>query len=212
MRINNNITAVNSHRQLGINRRSLGENTERLSSGTRVNRPADDSAGFSISEKMRTQIRGLNRTSLNIQDGSSSLQVGDGALQFVHDKMQRMRELAVQAANGTNDNLDRVAIQLEFGQLTSEINSVIRKTSCNGRMLFDGSTGDSGHSVWERKFILPAILPRKELVMFLTIIIEAKIDENPKQRNSADTSKHSHDRASMFRPRPSNPHPPRAHI
>ena len=73
LRINNNITAENSHRQLGINQRSLGVNTERLSSGTRVNRPADDSAGFSISEKMRTQIRGLNRTSLNIQDGSSLL-------------------------------------------------------------------------------------------------------------------------------------------
>jgi len=144
LRINNNITAVNSHRQLGINQRSLGVHTERLSSGMRVNRAADDSAGLAISEKMRTQIRGLNRASLNIQDGSSLLQVGDGALQFVHDKMQRMRELAVQAANGTNDNLDRAAIQLEFGQLTSEINSVMSQTNFNGKTLFDGSIGDPG--------------------------------------------------------------------
>lgn len=94
---------------------------------------------------MRTQIRGLNRASLNIQDGSSLLQVGDGALQGVHDKMQRLRELAVQAANDTNDDLDRAAIQMEFGQITSEINKVMSQTNFNGRVLFDGSIGAS----WE---------------------------------------------------------------
>ena len=143
MRINNNITAVNSHRQLGINQRSLGVHTERLSSGMRVNRAADDSAGLAISEKMRTQIRGLNRASLNVQDGASLLQVGDGALQFIHDKMQRMRELSVQAANGTNADLDRAAIQLEIAQLTSEINSAIGETNFNGKTLFDGSIGSN---------------------------------------------------------------------
>jgi len=145
MRIQNNITADNSHRQLGINTRNISSNTEKLSSGFRVNRAADDAAGLAISEKMRTQIRGLNRASMNIQDGVSLLQVGDGALQSVHDKMQRLRELAVQSANGTNELLDRQAIQLEFGQLTSEINNVIHQTNFNEKTLFDGSIGAS----WE---------------------------------------------------------------
>jgi len=141
MRIQNNITADNSHRQLGINQRNISLNTEKLSSGYRVNRAADDAAGLAISEKMRTQIKGLNRASLNIQDGVSLLQVGDGALQFIHNKMQRLRELAVQAANDTNQDLDREAIQLEFGQLTSEVNQVVSTTNFNGKLLFDGSIG-----------------------------------------------------------------------
>jgi len=143
MRIQNNIAADNSQRHLGITTRNISANTEKLSSGFRVNRAADDAAGLAISEKMRTQIRGLNRASLNIQDGISLLQVGDGALQSVHNKMQRMRELSVQAANGTNQDLDREAIQLEFGQLTSEVNQVIAQTNFNGKVLFDGSVGSS---------------------------------------------------------------------
>jgi len=143
MRIQNNIAAENSHRQLGITNRNIGVNAERLSSGLRVNRAADDAAGLAISEKMRTQIRGLNRASMNIQDGVSLLQVGDSALQAIHDKMQRMRELSVQAANDTNQLLDREAIQLEFGQLTSEMNDVVKMTNFNGRLLFDGSVGAS---------------------------------------------------------------------
>ena len=139
MRLQNNIIADNSHRQIGINNRNLSVNTEKLSSGYRVNRAADDAAGLAISEKMRTQIRGLNRASLNIQDGISLLQVGDGALQSIHDKMQRLRELAVQAANDTNQLLDREMIQLEFGELASEANQVIQTTNFNGRLLFDGS-------------------------------------------------------------------------
>jgi len=145
MRIQNNIAADNSHRQLGINNQNISKNTEKLSSGLRVNRAADDAAGLAISEKMRTQIRGLNRASLNIQDGVSLLQVGDGALQFVHNKLQRMRELSVQAANDTNQLMDREAIQLEFGQLSSEINQVVQMTNFNGRLLFDGSIG----AAWE---------------------------------------------------------------
>jgi len=141
MRIQNNIAADNSHRQLGVNSRNIASNTEKLSSGLRVNRAADDAAGLAVSEKMRTQIRGLNRASLNIQDGVSLLQVGDGALQFVHDMMQRMRELSVQAANDTNQLIDREAIQLEFGQLTSEINAVMEQTNFNNKFLFDGSIG-----------------------------------------------------------------------
>jgi len=143
LRINNNITAQNSHRQLGLSQGNLHVSVERLSSGMRINRAADDAAGLAISEKMRTQIRGLGQASRNIQDGVSLLQVGDGALQFIHDKMQRMRELAVQAANGTNAELDRAALQLEIGQLTSEINAAIGETNFNGRQLFDGSIGST---------------------------------------------------------------------
>jgi len=143
MRLQNNIIADNSHRQIGINTRNLSVNTEKLSSGYRVNRSADDAAGLAISEKMRTQIRGLNRASLNIQDGVSLLQVGDGALQSIHDKLQRLRELAVQSANDTNQLLDREALQLEFGQLASEMNQVVQAANFNGRLLFDGSMAPS---------------------------------------------------------------------
>jgi len=147
MRLQNNIIADNSHRQLGINNRNISVNTEKLSSGYRVNRAADDAAGLAISEKMRTQIRGLNRASLNIQDGISLLQVGDGALQSMHDKMQRLRELSVQSANDTNQLLDREAIQLEFGELASEMNQIVQTTNFNGRLLFDGSIGGNRYNL-----------------------------------------------------------------
>lgn len=143
MRINNNIAALNSNRQLGKNMLNVSRNVERLSSGYRINRSADDAAGLAISEKMRTQIRGLNRASLNIQDGTSLLQVGDGAMQFMHDIMQRMRELAVQSANDTNELMDRQAIQLEIDQLITEIDDIARNTEFNGKRLFDGSIGAS---------------------------------------------------------------------
>ena len=143
MRIQNNIIADNSHRQLNFNTSNTGKNVEKLSSGLRVNRAADDAAGLAISEKMRTQIRGLNRASLNIQDGISLLQVGDGAMQFLHNIMQRLRELSVQSANDTNQELDRNAIQLEFGQLITEINDVVSTTNFNGRFLFNGDIGAS---------------------------------------------------------------------
>ena len=143
MRINNNIIAENAHRQFGITTGNLGRNVERLSSGMRVNRASDDAAGLAISEKMRTQIRGLDRASMNIQDGVSLLQVGDAALQGIHNKIQRMRELTVQAANDTNELLDREMIQMEIAQLTSEINSTVFNTNFNGRAIFDGSVGAS---------------------------------------------------------------------
>jgi len=139
MRIQNNITAVNAHRQLGLNYGMQAKSAEKLSSGYRVNRAADDAAGLAISEKMRTQIRGLGRASLNIQDGVSLTQVADGALKNITDMVQRMRELTVQAANDTNSLLDRQMIQLEINQLTSEINYSIDQADFNGRKLFDGS-------------------------------------------------------------------------
>ena len=141
MQIQNNISAINSHRQSGINTTKQAKSTEKLSSGFRVNRAADDAAGLAISEKMRTQIRGLNRASLNIQDGVSLIQVADGVMQSMTDMSQRMRELAVQAANDTNQDIDRNAIQLEIDQLTSEINTAVKSAEFNGRLLFDGSVG-----------------------------------------------------------------------
>jgi len=138
MRINNNITAVNSHRQYGINNGNIGKNVEKLSSGFRVNRAGDDAAGLAISEKMRTQIRGLNMASKNSQDGISLVQTAEGAMQTVHNIMQRMRELAVQSANGTNDTeVDRKALDLEFQQLIEEIDQIQDTVKFNDMTIFD---------------------------------------------------------------------------
>ena len=165
MRINNNLTAINSHRQYGINAGSLGRNVERLSSGFRVNRAADDAAGLAISEKMRTQIRGLNQASRNSQDGISLVQTAEGAMQTAHNIMQRMRELAVQSRNGTNDGdadfsangngggtwvssdygtggdaitkgVDRAALQLEFSALNAELLQIEQTVKFNGMGIF----------------------------------------------------------------------------
>jgi flagellin len=139
MRINNNITAINSHRQYGINNRALSRNVETLSSGFRVNRAGDDAAGLAISEKMRSQIRGLNMASRNSQDAISLVQTAEGGMQTVQDILQRMRELAVQSASDTNQNvLDREALQAEFDQLRKEINEIANTTEFNERSLLNG--------------------------------------------------------------------------
>ena len=137
MRINNNITALNSHRQYGINNGNIGKNVEKLSSGFRVNRAGDDAAGLAISEKIRTQIRGLNMASKNSQDGISLVQTAEGAMQTAHNILQRMRELAVQSANGTNDDdVDRNALDLEFQQLIEEIDQIEETVKFNGMDIF----------------------------------------------------------------------------
>jgi len=138
MRIQNNITAQNSHRQYGLNNINIGKNVEKLSSGYRVNRAADDAAGLAISEKMRTQIRGLNMASRNSQDGISLVQTAEGAMQAAHDIMQRMRELAVQSANGTNDDeVDRNALNLEFSQLNNELSQIESTIKFNDMTVFN---------------------------------------------------------------------------
>jgi len=137
MRIQNNITAQNSHRQYGINNVNIGKNVEKLSSGYRVNRAADDAAGLAISEKMRTQIRGLNMASRNSQDGISLVQTAEGAMQSAHNIMQRMREIAVQARNGTNDDtVDRNALNLEFSHLNLELEEIERTVKFNDMSVF----------------------------------------------------------------------------
>lgn len=138
MVITHNMLAMNTDRQLGIVGAEGKKSTEKLSSGYRINRGADDAAGLSISEKMRKQIRGLNRASENIEDGISFVQVADGALSEVHEMLQRVNELAVQAANGTNSETDRQYINDEVEQLKAEMERVFDTTTFNGKKIWDG--------------------------------------------------------------------------
>lgn len=142
MRINHNLMAMNTHRQLSINSDNGSKSIEKLSSGMRINRAGDDAAGLAISEKMRGQIRGLNMASKNSQDGISLIQTAEGALNETHDILQRMRELGVQAANDTNNQTDRGQIQKEINQLTSEINRIGNTTEFNTKKLLKGELSD----------------------------------------------------------------------
>ena len=139
MVVQHNLTAMNSNRMLGITTGTQAKQAERLSSGYKINRAADDAAGLTISEKMRSQIRGLNRASGNAQDGVSLIQTAEGALNEVHAMLQRMNELATQAANDTNTTADRIAIKSEIDQLTSEIDRVQSTTQFNTMNLLDGT-------------------------------------------------------------------------
>ncbi len=138
MVVQHNLTAMNSNRMLGVNTKSQAKSTEKLSSGYKINRAADDAAGLSISEKMRKQIRGLTQASSNAQDGISAVQTAEGALNEVQDMLQRMNELAVKAANGTNSEDDRSYIQNEIDQLTTEIDRVAETTKFNETYLLKG--------------------------------------------------------------------------
>ena len=141
MIVQHNITAMNANRMLGMTTGSLSKSTEKLSSGYRINRAADDAAGLTISEKMRKQIRGLDQASTNAEDGVSAVQTAEGALTEVHSMLQRMNELAVQASNGTNSQDDRKAIQDEISQLTTEIDRVAETTKFNETYLLKGDDG-----------------------------------------------------------------------
>lgn len=144
MRINHNIASLNTYRQLTGNQAATNKNIEKLSSGLRINRAGDDAAGLAISEKMRSQVRGLDMASKNAQDGISLIQTAEGALNETHSILQRMRELANQSANGTNTDADRSALQDEMNQLTSEINRIGNTTEFNTQKLLNGgiSSGD----------------------------------------------------------------------
>ena len=142
MVVQHNLQAMNANRMLNVTTNAQSKSTEKLSSGYRINRAADDAAGLSISEKMRKQIRGLSQASTNAQDGVSAVQTAEGALTEVHSMLQRMNELATQSANGTNSDSDRQAIQDEINQLTTEIDRVAETTKFNETYLLKGdSTG-----------------------------------------------------------------------
>ena len=139
MRIQHNIAALNTHRNLGANQASAAKNLEKLSSGFKINRAGDDAAGLAISEKMRGQISGLNMASKNAQDGISLIQTAEGALNETHSILQRMRELAVQSANDTNVGADRTALDEEVKALASEITRIAANTEFNTQKLLNGN-------------------------------------------------------------------------
>ena len=147
MVVQHNITAMNSNRMLGLTTKAQAKSTEKLSSGYKINRAADDAAGLSISEKMRRQIRGLTQASANAQDGISCVQTAEGALNEVQDMLQRMNELAVKGENGTLTSADRSYIQAEVQQLMSEIDRVQSTTTFNEQSLLDGSFSNKGLQV-----------------------------------------------------------------
>lgn len=142
MIINNNMMSLNAQRAQTVNASGMGKSLEKLSTGQRVNRAADDAAGLTISEKMRSQVRGLNQASRNAQDGISAVQTAEGALDEVHSMLQRMRELTVQAGNDTNQAKDREAIKAEIDQLYDEIDSISGKTEFNKQKLLSGGFKD----------------------------------------------------------------------
>ncbi len=147
MIVKHNLTAMNSNRMLGVNTQSQAKTTEKLSSGYKINRAADDAAGLSISEKMRRQIRGLTQASKNAQDGISCVQTAEGALNEVHDMLQRMNELAVKGENGTLSSVDQSYIQAEIKQLMTEIDRVADTTTFNEQNLLDGTFTNKGLQV-----------------------------------------------------------------
>jgi len=143
MVVQHNMSAANANRQLGITAGNLSKSTEKLSSGYKINRAGDNAAGLAISEKMRGQIRGLNQASANSEDGISLIQTAEGALQESQNIIQRMRELAVQAASDTNTDEDREQIQSEISQLTQEVDRIANTTEFNTKKLLDGSQAGS---------------------------------------------------------------------
>lgn len=142
LQINTNVAALNAYRNLSGTQGSMQTSLERLSSGLRINRAADDAAGLAISEKLRSQVNGLNQAQANAQDGVSLIQTAEGALNETHSMLQRLRTLAVQSASDTNTDSDRAQIQKEVTALVSEINSTTSRTQFNGMTLLDGSFTD----------------------------------------------------------------------
>ena len=147
MVVQHNLTAMNSNRQLGITTGAQAKSSEKLSSGYRINRAGDDAAGLKISEKMRSQINGLNKASSNAQDGISLIQTAEGALNEAHSILQRMNELAVQGANDTNQSIDRDAINQELDALTEELDRISQTTQFNKQNLLDGNFKDKSLQV-----------------------------------------------------------------
>ncbi|GAB7055703.1 MULTISPECIES: flagellin [Paenibacillus] len=152
MRINHNIAALNTHRQLSGNNSAVGKSLEKLSSGLRINRAGDDAAGLAISEKMRGQIRGLDQAQRNAQDGISLIQTAEGALNETHSILQRMRELAVQSSNDTNTDADRKELQKEVDQLVKELDRIANTTEFNTQKLLNGNLSGTNNAAQVAKF------------------------------------------------------------
>jgi len=145
--INTNVMSLNAQRNLGKSQGALAKSMQRLSSGLRINSAKDDAAGLAISDRMTSQIRGLNQAARNANDGISLAQTAEGALQESTNILQRMRELAVQSANDTNTSSDRSSLQAEVSQLISELDRIADTTAFNGKVLLDGSLGSSTFQV-----------------------------------------------------------------
>ena len=143
MTVQHNLAAMNTNRQLGVTTGALSKSTEKLSSGYRINRAGDDAAGLTISEKMRSQIRGIDQSSTNAQDGVSLIQAAEGALNETHSILQRMNELAIQGANDTNEDIDREAVNKELEALAFEIDRISTTTQFNKKNLLDGTLQDN---------------------------------------------------------------------
>lgn len=173
MRINNNLMAMNTHRQLGINSTNASKSMEKLSSGLRINRAGDDAAGLSISEKMRAQIRNLTQASKNAQDGISLIQTAEGALSSVSDILVRIKELATQASNGTYDDTattgDLERIQEEVAELSNQVTNIMDNTKFNGKTLLDGST-DIGLQIGDAAQVLTLTAATFELTAVETAV------------------------------------------
>ncbi|RSL34593.1 flagellin [Salibacterium salarium] len=146
MKINSNIQALNAYRNLNQNQTELSKNLEKLSSGLRINKASDDAAGLAISEKMRSQIRGLDQAERNAMDGVSLIQTAEGAMQEVNSMLQRMRELSVQAANDSNSESDREQIQKEINALTEEVDNISENTEFNTKSLLNPDSSGAGGS------------------------------------------------------------------
>src|ERR687888_487559 len=149
LRINSNVDAMEAHRRLSATSDKVSQSMERLSSGLRINKAADDAAGLGISEKMRAQIRGLAQAQRNIQDGVSMVQTAEGNLDEVHSILQRVRELAVQYKNGSLSQTGKDAIQSEINQLASEVDRIGTSAQFNGISLLDGTAGGSGSATFQ---------------------------------------------------------------
>lgn len=182
MIINHNMSALFAHRQQGLNSRALDGNMEKLSSGMRINRAGDDASGLAVSEKMRSQIRGLRRAEMNAQDGVSFIQTTEGYLQETQDILQRLRELSVQAANGIYAPEDRMMIQVEVSQLVDEINRVASHAQFNGMNLLTGrfarETGENTvtASMW---FHIGANMDQRERAFIGTMTAQGLGIQNP---------------------------------
>ena len=185
MVVQHNLTAMNTNRQLGITTNGLQKSTEKLSSGYKINRAADDAAGLAISEKMRNQIRGLNKASDNAQDGISLVQTAEGALNEVHSMLQRMSELAVQSANGTNQTTDRGAIDLEVQQLKSEITRVSTTTQFNKMNILDGTQFGVGKELQVGANAKQVITVK---ITSLTVVISDATNVDVKTETTAQTA------------------------